>query len=116
MRSVNNISGRINVLIIFDCIQYTESLFSINTYYISTIDVLKDASSTAVYGAQAANGFILITTRKGRNSIRTRITFSTSYSTQTPNVDMKPRNREEFLAAVTEAYYNQAYTQASGYT
>jgi TonB-dependent starch-binding outer membrane protein SusC len=61
-----SLSGNQNVLIILDGIQYTGSLSSINPDDIASIDVLKDASSTAVYGAQAANGVILITTKKGK--------------------------------------------------
>jgi TonB-dependent starch-binding outer membrane protein SusC len=110
IRGINTISGNRNVLIILDGIQYNQSLSSINPDDIASIDILKDASSTAVYGAQAANGVILITTRKGRNNPRPRITFSSSYSTQTPNVDLRPRNRQEYLDAIKEAYYNVAYT------
>ncbi len=109
IRGINTINGNQSVLIVLDGIQYNQSLSSINPDDIASIDVLKDASSTAVYGAQAANGVILITTRKGRNSTRPRITFSTSYSSQEPTVDLRPRNRQEYLDAVKEAYYNQAY-------
>ena len=71
------LNGSQNVLIILDGIQYTQSLSSINPDDIASIDVLKDVSSTAVYGAQAANGVLLITTRKGRTSPKPRIAFST---------------------------------------
>lgn len=109
IRGINTISGNQSVLIILDGIQYNQSLSSINPDDIASIDVLKDASSTAVYGAQAANGVILITTRRGRISPTPRITFSSSYSTQRPTVDLRPRNRQEYLDAIKEAYYNQAY-------
>ncbi len=42
------------------------SLAAINTYDIESIEVLKDASSTAIYGARAANGVVLVTTKKGK--------------------------------------------------
>jgi TonB-linked SusC/RagA family outer membrane protein len=109
IRGINTINGNQNVLIVLDGIQYNQSLSSINPDDIATIDILKDASSTAVYGAQAANGVILITTRKGRNSQRPRISFSTSYSTQKPTVDLRPRNREEFLNDIRQAYYKNAF-------
>jgi TonB-linked SusC/RagA family outer membrane protein len=110
IRGINTISGNQNVLIILDGIQFTGSLSSINPDDIATIDVLKDASSTAVYGAQAANGVILITSRKGRNNQRPRIAFSSGYTSQKPNVDLRPRNRDEYLNNIREAYYNQSYT------
>src|SRR5690606_6623055 len=85
------LNGNQSVLIILDGIQYTGSLSSINPDDIASIDVLKDASSTAVYGAQAANGVILITSRKGRLNQKPRIAFSTAYTTQTPTVGkLKP--------------------------
>ncbi|WP_081202939.1 SusC/RagA family TonB-linked outer membrane protein [Niastella yeongjuensis] len=108
VRGQNTLSGNQNVLIIVDGIQYTGSLSSINPDDISSIDVLKDASSTAVYGAQAANGVLLITTRKGRAG-KTRISFSSSYASQKPTSDLRPMNREEYLKNITEATWNKAY-------
>jgi TonB-linked SusC/RagA family outer membrane protein len=111
-----NIRGRVtlngsqNVLIILDGIQYTQSLSSIAPDDIASIDVLKDASSTAVYGAQAANGVILITTRKGRPGPKPRISFSSSYTTQNPTMDFRPWNRDEFLQNIKDAFWNEAYT------
>jgi TonB-linked SusC/RagA family outer membrane protein len=105
-----SLSGNQNALIILDGIQYTGSLSTINPDDIATIDVLKDVSSTAVYGAQAANGVILITTRRGRINQKPRINFSSSYGIQKPTVgDRRPFNREEYLAALTEAFYEKAY-------
>ena len=109
IRGQNTLNGSQSVLIILDGIQYTQSLSSINPDDIASIDVLKDASSTAVYGAQAANGVILITTRKGRNAQQPRISFSTSFSTQRPTKDLRPLNREEYLNNIKEAYWNLSY-------
>jgi TonB-dependent starch-binding outer membrane protein SusC len=103
------ISGSQNVLIILDGIQYTQSLSSINPDDIASIDVLKDASATAVYGAQAANGVILITTRKGRAGQKPRIAFSSAYTTQEPTVKFKPWNREQFLENMKDAFWNEAF-------
>lgn len=109
IRGQNTLNGNQTTLIILDGIQYTGSLSSINPDDIASIDVLKDASSTAVYGAQAANGVLLITTRKGRASTKPRIAFSTSYGTQRPTENMRPMNRDEYLQNIRDAYYNEAY-------
>ena len=109
VRGQNTLSGNQNVLIILDGIQFTSSLSFIDPDDIASIDVLKDASSTAVYGAQAANGVLLVTTRKGKLGTKPRISFSSSYSSQRPTVDLRPRNREEYLANIKEAYYNLSY-------
>ena len=64
IRGTNTLGGNKDVLVILDGIIYTSSLSSINPDDIESIDILKDASSTAVYGAQAANGVVMITTKK----------------------------------------------------
>ncbi len=112
-----SLNGNQNVLVILDGIQYTGSLSAINPDDIASIDVLKDASSTAIYGAQAANGVMLITSRKGRPGEKPRISFNTGYTTQTPTVgDFIPHNRQQYLDALKEAFYEKAYTPESGYT
>jgi TonB-dependent SusC/RagA subfamily outer membrane receptor len=105
------ISGSQEVVIILDGIQYKGSLSSINPDDIASIDILKDASATAVYGAQGANGVILITSKKGKYNQKPRIAFSSSYSSQTPTGGsaMEPKNREEFLQGIRDAFWNQAY-------
>ena len=61
-------------LIVLDGIPYDETLSSINPGDIESIDVLKDASSTAIYGARGANGVILITTKQARQG-KTTVTY-----------------------------------------
>ncbi len=109
IRGANTISGNSNVLIVLDGIQYNGSLESINPDDIASIDVLKDASSTAVYGAQAANGVLLITTRKGRKDQKPRIAFSSAYTTQTPTIKLRPLNRQDYIDHVRDLYYDEAY-------
>ncbi|WP_316828530.1 TonB-dependent receptor [Pedobacter miscanthi] len=108
IRGQNTLGGNQNALIILDGVQYNGSLTSINPDDIASIDVLKDASSTAVYGAQAANGVILITSKKGAIG-QTKISFSTQYATQKPNIDLKPMGRDEYLDHVKYLYYDQAF-------
>jgi TonB-dependent starch-binding outer membrane protein SusC len=109
IRGKNTISGNANVLIILDGIQYNSSLSSINPDDIASIDVLKDASSTAVYGAQAANGVLLITTRKGTNNQKPKVSFSSSYTTQTPTVNLRPMEMPEYLDHVRDLNWDKAY-------
>lgn len=53
-----------------DGIIYNGSMSDINVNDISSIDILKDASAAAVYGARSANGVILVTTKKGKQRNR----------------------------------------------
>ena len=70
-------------LIIVDGVQYGSNL-DINPNDIASIEVLKDASSTAIYGSRGANGVILITTKKGASSNKTRVTFNAYYGKLIP--------------------------------
>lgn len=110
-----SLNGNQNILVILDGIQYTGSLAAINPDDIATVDVLKDASSTAIYGAQAANGVMLLTSRKGKEGSKPRISLSSSLTTQDPTITFRPNNREQYLAALKQAFYDKAYTQESGY-
>ena len=51
----------------------TDPLVDINPNDIESVEILKDASASAIYGARAANGVVLITTKKGRNNQKTVI-------------------------------------------
>lgn len=65
-RSVYSEGGHSNPLLILDGMLFYGELSEINPDDIEQIEVLKDASSAAVYGAKAANGVIMITTKKGK--------------------------------------------------
>lgn len=65
IRGMNSINGGNNALIVIDGLQGAD-LNSLNPNDIESIEVLKDASATAIYGSQGANGVVLITTKRGR--------------------------------------------------
>ncbi len=115
IRGKNTISGSTDVLIVLDGIIYTGDLSSINPADIERVDILKDASATAVYGAQAANGVLLITSKKGQQG-KAKITFSSSYSFQSPTKSLTPMNRAGMLEWMKDTQWSSAYTQESGYT
>lgn len=71
-------------------------LNSINPSDIESIDVLKDASATAIYGANAANGVILITTKRGKQGTTT-VDYRGSYTVQTPKKYIEVFNAREFM-------------------
>lgn len=64
-------------LIVLDGVVYNGSISSINPNDIETLNILKDASSTALYGSSAANGVIMITTKRGRKGSG-KVTLNTS--------------------------------------
>ncbi|HEX6181907.1 MAG TPA: TonB-dependent receptor, partial [Chitinophagaceae bacterium] len=88
-------------LIIVDGIQYN-NIQDINTNDIQSLEVLKDASSTAIYGSRGANGVIIITTRKGTTG-KPKISLNSYYGIT--NLDLYPRfmNSNEYVAVRREA-------------
>lgn len=70
-----------NPLYVIDGIQSTGGLDFISPTDIESMQVLKDAAATAIYGSRASNGVVLITTKKG-NTGKTKITFSSNVGTQ----------------------------------
>lgn len=71
-------------------------LASINPNDIESIEVLKDASSTAIYGARAGNGVIIITTKKGKTGAP-KVTYSGTASVQTMAADYEMLNAKDFM-------------------
>lgn len=78
IRGVNSINSGTEPLFILDGIAIASSDFNtLSPNDIESISVLKDASSTSIYGARAANGVVVITTKRGRISDAAKITFRT---------------------------------------
>jgi len=78
IRGIRSISGSNEPLYVVDGIPWEGNLNDINPDDVASVDILKDASSTAVYGSRGANGVILISTKKGRGG-DTRISYSGYY-------------------------------------
>ena len=71
---------------------------------IESIDVLKDAASSAIYGARAANGVVLVTTKKGKAG-KIRVTFDGYYGWQNPNTNgVTPLNAKQYMEINDLAY------------
>ncbi len=78
IRGTNSINSGTAPLYILDGVAISSGDFNmINPADIESISVLKDASSTSIYGARAANGVIVITTKRGRSESRPQITYRT---------------------------------------
>jgi TonB-linked SusC/RagA family outer membrane protein len=78
IRGNRSLSGSNDPLLVVDGVPYDGSLNDLNPDDITSLEVLKDASSTAIYGARGANGVILITTRRGKSGAP-RATYSGYY-------------------------------------
>ena len=76
-------------------------LSTVNPSDIESIEILKDASATAIYGARAANGVVLITTKSGKKG-RDIITFESSFGVQNVAKTIDVMNAQEYAALVNE--------------
>jgi len=83
-------------------------LESINPNDIQSIEVLKDASSSAIYGARAANGVVLITTKRGTAAGKTKLSYNMYYGVQ------QVIDRTEWMSASEYVQYDIDVERAKG--
>ncbi|MBB6327858.1 TonB-linked SusC/RagA family outer membrane protein [Algoriphagus iocasae] len=81
IRGTNSIQGGNDPLYVVDGFPYSGNPTQLNNNDIESIEVLKDASATAIYGSRGANGVVLITTKQGTEG-KTRVDLETSFSSQ----------------------------------
>ena len=86
--------------------QRENPLMAINPNDIERVDILKDASSAAIYGSRAANGVIIITTKRGKRNQKPQFTFGINSTFQNPT------SRFDFLNADQYKAFNTAQAQA----
>ncbi|MEZ0486445.1 SusC/RagA family TonB-linked outer membrane protein [Fibrella aquatica] len=83
----------------------TNPLSDINPQDIESIEILKDASAGAIYGSRAANGVVLITTKKGKSG-RTNVTFGIQRGSSTPTRKVQFLNTEQYVDFYRKAAAN----------
>lgn len=110
IRGVRSVSGTSlgDPLIILDGVPFYGELSEINPEDIGQIDVLKDASAAAVYGAKAANGVIIITTKKGKQG-KPVINFRTNFGFDTRATWPKPLSTEGYMQYREDWYKTPTY-------
>lgn len=90
-----------------------QNLNSINPNDIESIEVLKDASASAIYGSRAANGVVLVTTKSGKSG-KVNISLDAYYGTQEVTKKMDLMNAQEFAEFSKEAFNNNYVDRVSG--
>ena len=101
----NNSVNSASPLVVVDGVP-NASMNNIDPQEVESISVLKDAASAAIYGVQAANGVILITTKKGKLNTAATITYSGSVSFTSPTTKLDPVNAREYTMLKREAMLN----------
>jgi TonB-linked SusC/RagA family outer membrane protein len=107
IRGFGSINASQDPLVILDGAAFNGNLNTISQDQIASISVLKDASSTALYGSRGANGVIVITTKKGRKNSDTKITVRSQIGVSNPTVGLHDRlGTEQLLKYNWEALKN----------
>jgi TonB-linked SusC/RagA family outer membrane protein len=116
IRGVATINGIADPLYVIDGVQLRTSTIIdgkqvalnanfVNPSDIESIEILKDASATAIYGSAGANGVIMITTKRGRVG-STHITFSADYGVQTLSTTLDVGDVDQYAANIRQARTN----------
>ncbi|MBW6497948.1 MAG: TonB-dependent receptor [Bacteroidales bacterium] len=82
----------------------------LNASDIASIDVLKDAASAAIYGSRAANGVVLVTTKKGEKGARPSVTYDAYSGFQNIYKNLTPLNAQEYMFIMNEGRTNDGLT------
>ncbi|MBQ5496907.1 MAG: TonB-dependent receptor plug domain-containing protein, partial [Prevotella sp.] len=104
IRGIGSMGGSSTApLYIVDGMPYSGSLNSLNSSDIESMQVLKDAASASIYGSRAANGVIVITTKKGKKGDKVNIDFNASVSMAWMTNKMKLLNSQQYATALVQA-------------
>ncbi len=108
IRGIGSFNSDQNPLFIIDGVPTTATLNSLNMNDIESMQVLKDAASASIYGSRAANGVIIITTKKGKGEGKVKVSFSANLTSQfySSQSKMKLLNSPGYATAMAQAALN----------
>jgi TonB-linked SusC/RagA family outer membrane protein len=104
VRGYSSISAGNDPLYVVDGVYWRQGITTLNPNDIESIEVLKDASATAIYGAQGSSGVVLVTTKRGRKG--STIAYDNYFSISTLARKQHLLDAREFMATEDEAYQN----------
>lgn len=124
IRGTSTLNGSVEPLIVIDGVPYTQeldddfdfstaneedlgALLNIAPTDIESVEVLKDAAATAIWGTKGANGVLSITTKKGKTG-KTTFNFSSKFTAKFEPNSIPMLNGSEYIAMVQEALWNSA--------
>ncbi|MDR1920009.1 MAG: TonB-dependent receptor, partial [Tannerellaceae bacterium] len=102
IRGIASVNNSTDPLFVVDGIRVGNNVDYLNPADVFNIEILKDASATAIYGSQGANGVVMITTRKGEAG-RARVSFSANTAMLTPGNKINVLDAEGFVKAARSA-------------
>lgn len=105
IRGVATVNGSADPLYVVDGVQVGTSIDFLNPNDVESIEILKDASATAIYGTRGANGVIMITTKNGGKG-KAKVNFSANYALQFNSNKIDVADAGLFASAVRSAVKN----------
>ncbi|MEP5936204.1 MAG: carboxypeptidase-like regulatory domain-containing protein, partial [Winogradskyella arenosi] len=102
VRGIPSFTGTDPVVIIDGVPQTLDDLNSINSSDIQSLNILKDAASTAIYGVKGGNGVIVVTTKSGRKNEKVQFSFNTYSGIQSVDRKLGLLNASEYAALLNE--------------
>jgi TonB-linked SusC/RagA family outer membrane protein len=108
IRGTRSLNASNDPLVVIDGIPFAGSIGDVDPNIIKSIDILKDASATAIYGSRGANGVILITTSKGQFGQKAQVTYDSYFGLKSVFARYPMMNGPEFVALRTASnqYHN----------
>jgi len=103
IRGTRSLNASNDPLVVLDGIPFAGSISDISTDNIKSVDILKDAAATAIYGSRGANGVILVTTNKGLQGQKAQFSYSGYYGLSSIFAPYPMMNATEFRALRTAA-------------
>ena len=107
IRGVATINGSADPLYVVDGVQVGTNVNFLNPSDIESMEVLKDASATAIYGSAGANGVIMITTKHGAKG-NSSITLTADFGLQTISSNLEVNSLDGYAALIRQAHANDA--------
>ena len=98
IRGTRSLNASNDPLVVLDGIPFAGSISDISTDDIKSIDILKDASATAIYGSRGANGVLLVTTNKGQKGQKAHLTYNGYEGVKAVFAKYPMMNGPEFVA------------------
>jgi TonB-dependent starch-binding outer membrane protein SusC len=122
IRGTNSILGGNEPLYVIDGFPYNGNPTFLQNSDIASVEILKDASSTAIYGSRGANGVVMITTKSGRKTGGTTVDVEAGYTVQSVTKKMDLMNAQQYAMLYNEqakndglaAYFSQTQIDSLG--
>lgn len=121
IRGANSIQGDNDPLYVIDGFPFSGNPTNLNNSDIASIEILKDASATAIYGSRGANGVVLITTKSGRSE-QSQVEFDAAYTMQSLRKKLDLMNGQQYAQLMNiqaendglEPYFDQGAINSFG--